>query len=109
MTVTSERQAQAERTKKQKREEKATSWGGSDKDRARDDGAQARGRAARGREQVAYYFIGERLKLEGETEKRWVLLKIPRCDKNGEMMLIELMGRDFYLKNPTPPGSAHAT
>ena len=42
VTVTLERHAQAERTQKQKREEKATSWGGSDKDRARDDGAQAR-------------------------------------------------------------------
>ena len=33
-TVTSERHAQAERAKKQEREEKATSWGGADKDRA---------------------------------------------------------------------------
>ena len=38
VTVTSELQAQAERTKKQKREEKAAS-GGSGRDRARDGGA----------------------------------------------------------------------
>ena len=37
MTVTSERHTQAQRTKKQKGEENATSWGGSDKDRAQDD------------------------------------------------------------------------
>ena len=48
-----------------------------------------------------YYYIGERLKLEGETEnmgvctkerkgdddererERWVLLKLPRCDIDG--------------------------
>ena len=80
MTVTSELHAQAESTKKQKRKEKAASWGGSDKDRARDDGAQARGRAARGRERGddrerddglfdddVYYYIGDRLKLDRET------------------------------------------
>ena len=39
VTVTSELHAQAERTKKQKREEKAASKGGSDKGREPEDGA----------------------------------------------------------------------
>ena len=39
VTVTSELHAQAERTKKQKREEKAASSGGSDKDLDPEDGA----------------------------------------------------------------------
>ena len=55
VTVTSKLHAQAERTKKQKGEEKAKSWGGSDKDRARDDGAQSS--AARGREQRGWPTI----------------------------------------------------
>ena len=47
VTVTSKLHAQAERTKKQKREDKAASSGDSDKDPDSEDGAQARGRAAR--------------------------------------------------------------
>ena len=51
VTVTSGLHAQAERTKKQKREEKAASSGGAGRDPGPEDGAQARGRAAaRGRE-----------------------------------------------------------
>ena len=58
MTVTSELHAQAERTQKQEREEKVTSGctgGGLGKDRARDDGAYARGRPARGRARRPLY------------------------------------------------------
>ena len=49
-TETSELHAQAERTQIQKREEKVKHGGGSGRERARDDGAYARGRTARGRE-----------------------------------------------------------
>ena len=64
-TVTTERHAQAERTKKQRREEKATSWRGSDKDRARDDGALARGRTARGRERGWPVHMADYLSAQG--------------------------------------------